>query len=196
MSDNTMPVTEANSELETDEVLSYELAYHVLPTVTEGEAVRLSGEVIAELEALGATVLASEKPERVDLAYEITRHLEGKNRHFKSAYFGWVRFSVSPDSIESFINEFNERTDIMRHLLIRLTHTELNAPFYFHQERREKKRIINIDAQDEQFDDSEEVVSSDTDIDSDQEQKPVDTDKEDITIDDNSGEVDEEKTAR
>lgn len=111
----------------------YELAFHVLPTVAEGEVQEVFANLKSIIEKAGGTVVSEEAPARFDLAYEIIKYLEGRNRKFTSAYFGWVRFTLQPSQVEE-INEALEGVNqLLRHLLIRLNKMEAANPFMFHE---------------------------------------------------------------
>lgn len=94
MSEQTMPAAEAEGVV-VDERNHYELAFHVLPTVAEGEVPAVVDALKAAITNTGATISLEEAPQRIELAYEIEKPLEGKYRKFASAYFGWVRFSCT-----------------------------------------------------------------------------------------------------
>jgi ribosomal protein S6 len=131
MTDSNMPATEAAVENER-ELNAYELAFHILPTVAEGEVQTIFDSVKAAVVTAGGTVTNEELPARFDLAYEIVQYLEGRNRKFKSAHFGWVRFDLEADKVAEVVEMVEGTKDIMRHLLIRLTKVEAANPFFFH----------------------------------------------------------------
>jgi ribosomal protein S6 len=133
MSDKKMPAAEA-SNVDTP---SYELAFHVLPTVAEGEVVAVFSTLKDIITKHGGELTLEEAPERFDLAYEIIRYLEGRNRRFTSAYFGWVRFTVAPSEIDEISQEVTAVNELLRHILIKLTKNEEAHPFYFHEALQE-----------------------------------------------------------
>ena len=94
MSETTMPAVEASEALLENERGGYELAFHILPTVAEGEVQSIFDSVKSLITKQGGEIFDEETPQRFELAYEIVRHLEGKNRKFTSAYFGWIRFKT------------------------------------------------------------------------------------------------------
>jgi ribosomal protein S6 len=132
MSEATMPVAEA-AEAHTDEVLSYELAFHVLPTVAEGEVNTVFEAIKAHITAAGGTCTDEEVPQHFELAYEIEQFLEGKNRKFGTAYFGWVRFTIAPEGIAAITEAVEAQKELLRYLLVKLTKVEEAHPFYFHE---------------------------------------------------------------
>jgi len=160
MSEETMPVAETAVGNER-EAVSYELAFHVLPTVTEGEVTQVFDRLKNLITKAGGNVTGEEAPERFDLAYEIEKYLEGKNRHFTSAYFGWIRFTLSPAALEALTEEIDAQKELLRYLLIRLTKVEENNPFRFHESIAHRKAVV-ID--DSALEEVEEVVVEEVEV--------------------------------
>jgi len=132
MSDKNMPAVEADVMVNEPELATYELAFHVLPTIAEGE-VETVFKKLKDLITKHGEVTIEEAPARFDLAYEVIKYLEGRNRKFTSAYFGWVRFTAKPSEIEALEHELEGVKELLRHLLIKLTKLEEANPFYFHE---------------------------------------------------------------
>lgn len=127
-----MPATEAGISV------SYELAFHILPTVAEGEVPTVFENIKAVLTKAGVEITDEEAPKRFDLAYEIIKYLEGRNRKFTSAYFGWVRFTAQPEQVEAINEAVEEINELLRHLLIKLSKVEEAYPFSFHEALEEE----------------------------------------------------------
>jgi ribosomal protein S6 len=164
MSKEPMPAAEAANEVST-----YELAFHVLPTVAEGEVTAVTDAIKSHITTNEGTVLSEEVPARFELAYEIIKHLEGRNRKFTSAYFGWIRFTLAPDQIEAFTAEVEDMKEILRAMTIKLTKVEEENPFYFHEsiEAPKGEEIIEVPAVEppettEESIDSEEKTEAET----------------------------------
>ncbi len=170
MSNREMPVTEAVTITDEEEFVSYELAYHVLPTVTEGEVNTVRDKIVSNIEELGGSIGLEETPKRIELAYEIVKHIEGKNRRFTSAYFGWVRFVSTPESVISIAEKVTSDNQVLRHLLIRLNKTEELNPFYYHEAMvANDKKILDVDEEANETDidpnkNTEDDVSDTADI--------------------------------
>ena len=148
MSDKNMPVTEAVTGSER-ELAAYELAYHVLPTVAEGEVDSITAEVKAFITKVGGEIFDEEAAERFELAYEIEKYLEGRYRRFGSAYFGWIRFRLDPSQLAVVTEEIEDHKSILRSLVIRLTKAEEANPFSFHEAIADiKSRNITITDED------------------------------------------------
>ena len=160
-----MPAVEAEA-VAVDERNSYELAFHVLPTVAEGEVTNVFETIKGSITKTGAEIFDEEAPERFDLAYEIVKHYEGKNRKFTSAYFGWVRFKVEAEAIAVLTEAVEENQNILRHLLIKLTKTEEQNPFRFHEALASQKVVTEVaevaDTEDSEADTDKEDASSES----------------------------------
>jgi ribosomal protein S6 len=152
MSETTMPAAEASA---------YELAFHVLPTVAEGEVAVVFQKLKDLITKHGGTITIEEAPIRFDLAYEIVKYLEGRNRKFSSAYFGWIRFTIAPTEIAVITEEVEGTKELLRHLLIKLTRVEEAYPVFFHDALEilsEKTETIDIDAEEGEMVGDVEVV--------------------------------------
>lgn len=134
-----MPAAEAA------ELNSYELAFHVLPTVAEGEVAGVFDTIKAHITQNGGELFDEEAPERFDLAYEIVKHIEGKNRKFTSAYFGWVRFKSESEAIAAITEEVEADANVLRYLLIKLTKVEEENPFRFHEALAAEKTVSTVE---------------------------------------------------
>ncbi len=162
MTDTNMPAAEAVGGDER-EFSSYELAFHVLPTVAEGEVSAVFDRIKAAITTTGGQITNEETPLRFDLAYEIVKFLEGRNRKFSSAYFGWIRFTAEADKIAEITEAVEGTKEILRHLLTRLTKTEEANPFFFHPAIADRKveTIVleeEVVAEDAITEETEEVV--------------------------------------
>ena len=154
-----MPAIEAEVRADEQEIASYELAYHILPTVAEGEVMTIENELKDLITKAGGTVFDTEGAERFELAYEIDKYLEGKYRKFTSAYFGWTRFTLAPAALNGLTEHVDEHKQLLRFLLVRLTKVEEASPFRFHEALVDTK-IKNIDL-DTEVQSVPEVVDTD-----------------------------------
>ncbi len=143
-----MPAAEAGG-VEVAEAASYELAFHVLPTVAEGEVATVFQNLKDIITKAGGEITTEEAPARFDLAYEIIKYLEGRNRKFTSAYFGWVRFTVTPAALDEIVEGVEGTKELLRHLLIKLTKVEEENPFFLHEALAAEKATTNVDLDEE-----------------------------------------------
>jgi ribosomal protein S6 len=175
MTETTMPAAEAQ---EGAEMNSYELAFHVLPTVAEGEVTSVCEAIKASLQSAGAQLGVEEAPARIELAYDIEKYLEGKYRKFTSAYFGWVRFKAEPSVIAELTEELESNQNILRHLIVKLTKVEEAHPFYYHAALADETQVANVDVEAalESVDDAEATATTDDAATTETEDTTTDTD--------------------
>lgn len=128
-----MPTTEVQGGADELELATYELAYHILPTVAEGEVPTVEAELTALITKASGVVTDTESAERFELAYDIQKYLEGKYRNFSSAYFGWMRFTLTPKALADLTEGIEEHKSLLRYLVVRLTKVEEASPFRFHE---------------------------------------------------------------
>lgn len=137
MTENTMPAAEAAQG--GDDLTSYEFAFHVLPTVAEGEVPSVVEILKAHITKAGGELFDEEAPKRFDLSYDITKYIEGKHRKFSSAYFGWVRFRLEASALTALTEELENTKEVLRYLLVKLTKVEEQNPFAFHDSIVDRK---------------------------------------------------------
>jgi len=154
MSEETMPAAEAA------ERNNYELAFHVLPTVAEGEVSGVFDTIKALITTNGGELTDEEAPERFELAYEVVKHIDTKNRKFTSAYFGWARFSSEATAIEAINEGMDENENLLRHMVLKLTKAEEADAFRFH-EALEEQKVVTVDAEAPAEKKSEKAESAD-----------------------------------
>ena len=163
-----MPVAEA-APVEISESNHYEFAFHVLPTVAEGEVASVFDTLKAHITKAGGEVSIEEAPARVDLAYEIIKPIDGKNRKFASAYFGWVRFALNPEEVAHLTEELDSMPSILRSIVIKLTRAEEAEPFFYHEAMAsDSKKVVEVGGEDDDSS-SDDKDSDDTDEDKDAE---------------------------
>lgn len=138
MSETKMPVAEAVVENEL-ELVSYEFAFHILPTVAEGEVPSVVESLKELIIKSGGQIFDEEIPQRFDLAYGIAKYMEGRNRLFTSAYFGWIRFKVEAVNLNELTLNIESSKDILRFLIVKLTKNEEATPFRFHESIVDRK---------------------------------------------------------
>ncbi len=143
-----MPAAEANEAILEGESNSYELAFHILPTVAEGEVQGVFDSIKTLITHDGGVLFDEEAPQRFELAYEITKSIEGKNRTYATAYFGWIRFNAEGEAVIKMLEEISHTVNILRHILIKLSKTEEAHPFRFHESIESFKMVTTIDEAD------------------------------------------------
>lgn len=96
----------------------YEVGYHLLPTVAEES---LLEEALKIKDAIGkhsGLIVSDQAPRHVLLAYSIPKVISERRKHFDTAFFGWVRFRMSPSELLELKEELRHNKNILRFILI------------------------------------------------------------------------------
>lgn len=177
MNEVTMPAAEATVDT-SDELASYELAFHVLPTVAEEEVTTVEEAIKQVATNAGANLGLAEAAQRFDLAYELQKMIDGKYRRFTTSYFGWIRFTAAPAVVADILAEVEAMPEVLRALLVRLTRQEEAHPFFLHEALAARKHVRDIDLAESDDSDSDEDEDDDSDSDDTDEAVDVDTEAE------------------
>jgi len=106
----------------------YELGYLLIPTIDADRIPEEVSKIKNVLESLEGAVENEELPKMRELAYEVSQDLAGGKRiRFNEAYFGWMRFNLSPEGAVSFIDELKKNSSVLRNLVINLSKEGKNA---------------------------------------------------------------------
>lgn len=97
----------------------YELGYHILPTVSEGNLSKEVEAIKSKITDLGGEFISEAAPQNTALAYEIVKEISNKNHKFNNAYFGWIKFEVEAEKIESLKEEMEKNLNVLRFIIIK-----------------------------------------------------------------------------
>lgn len=96
----------------------YEFAFHLVPKMSQEDAVSAFTDIKNQITATGATIKNESTPALLNLAYQMDLTVESVRSKYNQAYFAWVIFSATGEQINALTEEIKLRTDIVRHLLI------------------------------------------------------------------------------
>lgn len=88
-------VLDETSEDSGTEPRVYELGFHLDPELPTEEVKKAYQEIRKFVEEMG-TLVAEGEPEKIQLAYTISRQDTGGRRDFDSAYFAWIVYETTP----------------------------------------------------------------------------------------------------
>ncbi len=114
-------------EKETDAKV-YELGYHLLPTLSEGDIAHEVSSLKSQIERRGGVILAEEAPKMIDLSYTMSKENAGKLVKFNTTHFGWVKFEMAPLMAAELKADAGGNSNILRHLLITTVRESTMAP--------------------------------------------------------------------
>lgn len=105
----------------------YELGYHIIPTVAEGDVEGIVGGIRAQIEKTGSSFIAEGAPTLMKLAYEMESREGDKNVRHDRGYFGWVKFEGTAEAAESLAEALNADNKILRHIVFKTVREDTRA---------------------------------------------------------------------
>jgi ribosomal protein S6 len=105
----------ADAEMENDaESRVYELGMHLDPELPVEEVKKVCSALHKLLAEQGAVVVAEVEPEKIALAYTISRQEVAGRRDFDSAYFAWIVYEATIAAHESIVAAVRANSHIVR----------------------------------------------------------------------------------
>lgn len=107
------------TDINKDRTAIYEIGYLIATSVPE-EKVASEAEALKKIVTdAGSSVIAEEAPHLEQLAYEMRKKtVSGSYDKYDRAYFGWVKFEVGTDKIESIKKAFEVTPSVLRTLVM------------------------------------------------------------------------------
>lgn len=96
----------------------YELGYHVLPFVPEADLEKEVDAIKKALTDVGGLPIKIGDPKMIELAYPMYKIIDNKRTEFNQAYFGWIKFDVSPNRMAEFKAFLDKNANLLRFLIV------------------------------------------------------------------------------
>jgi len=109
-------MNETNNE---NDLMVYEIGYHLLPTIDEPDVPSQSLKVKSIIEENGGAIISEEMPKMIVLAYDISKNIDSKKHKFKKAYFGWVKFEIDPSLVSNIKSNIETLGSVLRFIIIK-----------------------------------------------------------------------------
>lgn len=104
----------------------YEVGFHLVPSIPEGDVAGVADNVRALLG--DAEIISQGTPAKMTLAYTIERAMQGKREKFTQSYFGWIKFAVEDQSIVPALQEkLRAMHEVIRYIVISTTREEVKT---------------------------------------------------------------------
>ncbi len=110
--------TELETEAGYNESRVYELGFHLDPELPFEEA-KKTYQSLRDVIAAAGTIVAEGQPQKVQLAYTISRSVDHLRRDYDSAYFAWIAYEAEGAGHEAVLLASREEQNIIRFLDIR-----------------------------------------------------------------------------
>ncbi len=123
----------------------YEVGYHIVPTVAEGDVDAMVGTIRAEIEKIGGSFITEGAPSLIKLAFGMDKREGERHKEYDRSYFGWIKFEASTDAIEKLNAALTTNAAILRSIVFKTLREDTRAKFKAPQ-LREVKRTDTIKA--------------------------------------------------
>lgn len=118
----------------------YEVGYHIVPTVSPESLAEAVDEVKSILAKVGAVIISEESPKMRTLSYPMLKVAGPKRQYFDTAYFGWIKFEASAETMKEIKKALDVSEKILRFILIKTVHEQTLYGYKFAKETRETTR--------------------------------------------------------
>ena len=115
--------TELEIEEGNNETRTYEIGFHIDPELPQ-EEVKKTYQAIREKVAAAGEIVAEGEPEKIQLAYTISRQETTGRRDFVSAYFAWIAYEADGEGHEAVGLMARSESRIVRFIDLRTTKDE------------------------------------------------------------------------
>ncbi len=145
----------------------YELGYHLLPTVDEGNLEKEREALVAIITQFGGTVISEEMPALINLAYDMDKVINNKRNTFSQAYFGWIKFYLNPDWIVEFEEDVSAVENILRYLVIKTIPENTIVSEVPYKLAKSSKKQVEDDEEELEGDDVERPIADEAPLEED-----------------------------
>ncbi len=111
----------------------YELGYHILPTVSEGDLPAKLDELRKLISDFEGEFIMEGEPELIDLAYTMIVPRGGHNDKYDKAYFGWIKFRAPKAKLPELQKELKLNQDLLRFILFKTAEEDTRAQIKIHE---------------------------------------------------------------
>lgn len=110
------------------EAKRYEIAYHLLPTLDEGELAHTIESVRKLVEGAGGVIVQEHAPEHFTLAYPLVKKKGGKNEVYETSYFGYMHVTAQSEAADRVGNALHAFDEFLRFLIVEIPEEAVTAP--------------------------------------------------------------------
>ncbi|MBI2630686.1 30S ribosomal protein S6 [Candidatus Nomurabacteria bacterium] len=121
-----MSATENNNEIKDGNEIEkdansrvYELAYLLVPTLSEEDVPVSYGNLKEMVSSFGGAVISNEMPKMIPLAYSMAKVISNLRNKFNTAYFGWIKFMMDSDKVLELKKKLDLDITVIRFLILK-----------------------------------------------------------------------------
>lgn len=118
----------------------YELGYLLAPTLPEADIPALFGNLKELVSSFGGMTISDEMPKMLSLAYPMNKITPNTRSKFKTAYFGWIKFTMDSDKVMELKKRLDLDPNLIRFLIIKtVKENTISARRFAHGEIARRK---------------------------------------------------------
>ncbi len=102
------------------DLVTYELGYHLVPSLGEDALALRVTELTTAIADLGGKVIGSGDPESLVLAYTISKMRAGKWDAYDTSFFGWVRFTAPAEEMANLKDTLDHTEVVIRYFIMKV----------------------------------------------------------------------------
>lgn len=136
---------------------TYEFGYVLAPAVPETEVPAHLDTFKKVVTKLKGEILSEGSPEFIDLAYTMEKSIANKKMKYSQGYFGWMKFSASPEAMEEIKKALDGIAELVRYILIK---TSVENTIVFKKPKIEAVRDVDMDEEEMTPDEPQEGILS------------------------------------
>ena len=142
----------------------YELGYLLVPTISEENLSVIYGNLKELVVSFGGEIISDEMPKMIPLAYPMLKVVANVRNKFKTAYFGWAKFTMDSDKVLELKKKLDLDPNFIRFLILKTVKENTIAtkkfargethrrPMYKKNENKETAVPINKEEIDKEID--------------------------------------------
>jgi ribosomal protein S6 len=89
------------------------------PAIREEDLDARTDEIKDVITNATGEVITMERPEFIDLAYQMIKVIDNKNVRFDQGYFGWIKFNLEPKELKTVTELLEKNVLIIRMLMVK-----------------------------------------------------------------------------
>lgn len=97
----------------------YEVGYLLAPTIGEEAVPREYGNLKELVASLDGEIISDEMPRMTKLSYTMLKVVQNVRSQFDTAYFGWIKFSMSPSNVTLLKKKLDLDGKVIRFLILK-----------------------------------------------------------------------------
>ena len=128
----------------------YEVGYLLVPTLGEENMPSVYSGLKDLVVSLGGEIISDEMPKMIPLAYTMHKVVQNVRSKFDTAYFGWIKFEVSPEKVLELKKKLDLDPNFIRFLTLKtVRENTIAAKRFIHKDLRRKTPTMKKDGENE-----------------------------------------------